>query len=143
MSSGKSFGVDFIHNKAQSKPTHGFRFSLTDGIALLTFGAIAAGLYRLDSALWWMLVIAAGHFFLFCNIFRVNRRRELTWAACFLLNVGFWLATGQFDWSNVLLCQLPVTVGIVVREIKGPRYHGVFAARLNPALRNYLEGGIP
>lgn len=55
----------------------GFRFSVVDAIALLVLGAAAYGLYRLDSKLWWLVAIVAGHFFLFCNVFRVVRRREL------------------------------------------------------------------
>jgi hypothetical protein len=127
---------------AVSRRTWGFRFSLTDAAALVVFGAVAAGLYRLDSSFWWLVAIAAGHFFLFCNVFRVIRRRELIWAAFFVLNVGFWPLLGRLDWFNVLACQLPVSVGVIAWEVKAVRYHGIFAARLNPSLKDYLEGRI-
>ena len=76
-------------NQPAGKRTWGFRFSATDAIALLILGAAILGLYRVGSNLWWLVAIVAGHFFLFCNIFRVVRRRELIWSALFVLNVAF------------------------------------------------------
>lgn len=128
---------------ANTRRTWGFRFSVTDAVALVALGAAAAGLHRLGSSLWWLVAIAAGHFFLFCNVFRVVRRRELIWAALFVLNVGLWLLSGRLDWFSVLACQLPVSVGVVAWEIRATRYHGIFAGRLNPSLNDYLEGHIP
>jgi hypothetical protein len=132
-----------MSNQTPARRTWGFRFSLTDAAALVAFGAVAAGLRRMDSSLWWLLAIAAGHFFLFCNVFRVVRRRELIWAALLVLNVGSWLLWGRLDWFHVLACQLPLSVGVIAWEIKASRYHGIFAGRLNPALNDYLEGRIP
>jgi hypothetical protein len=115
---------------------------MTDAVALAAFGAAAAGLHSLGSSLWWVTVIVACHFFLFCNVFRVTRRRELIWAALFILNVGFWLLLRRLDWFNVLACQLPVSAGVIAWEIKATRYHGIFAGRLNPTLNDYLEGRV-
>ncbi len=77
------------------KPKHnartwGFRFSLTDALAIFAFMSAAGVLWRLGNLLWWMLAIAAAHFFLFCNVFRIVRRRELVWSGLFILNVGVW-----------------------------------------------------
>ena len=70
------------------KPTRqrawGFRFSWSDGLTLVCFAGGAAGLWRVHSELWWLLLIVAVHFFLFCNVFRIVRPRELAWAALFL-----------------------------------------------------------
>ena len=123
--------------------TWGFRFSLTDAAALTTFGAAAIARSWLDSSFWWLLAIVAGHFFLFRDVFRVVRRRELIWVAFFVLNVGSWLLWGRLDRLHVLACQLPLSVGVIAREIKATRYHGIFAGRLSPALDDYLEGRIP
>jgi hypothetical protein len=123
--------------------TWGFRFSLTDALAILAFMSAAGLLWRLGNLLWWMLVIAAGHFFLFCNVFRIIRRRELIWAGFFILNVIAWALLGLLTLPRVLLCQLPITVGLVVADMRSPGYHGVFASRLNPRLNDYLEGRLP
>jgi hypothetical protein len=84
-----------------------------------------------------------GHFFLFCNVFRVVRRRELIWAGLYVVNAGFWLALNRLDWFNVLACQLPISAGVIAWELKASRYHGIFADRLNLQLSDYLEGRIP
>jgi len=123
--------------------TWGFRFSVIDAAALAAFAAVIVGLHCLGSSLWWLVAIVAGHFLLFCNVFRVIRRRELIWAALFILNVGFWLLLGRLDWFTVLACQLPVSVGVIAWETKATRYHGIFANRFNPNLKDYLEGHIP
>lgn len=123
--------------------TWGFRFSLTDAVAIGVFTSAAGGLWHLGSPLWWMLVIAAGHFFLFCNVFRIVRRRELIWAGLFVLNVGVWTWFDRFTWPGVLLCQLPITLALVIADMRAAGYHGVFAQRLNPRLNDYLEGRFP
>ncbi len=132
-----------MREQIQRKRIWGFRFSLTDAVALAAFGATVAILRRLDSGLWWVVAIAAGHFFLFCNVFRVMRRRDLLWAALFVLNVALWLLVGRLDWFNVLACQLPVTAGVIAWEIRAVRYHGIFADRLNPNLADYIAGRYP
>jgi hypothetical protein len=131
-----------IQTSLTAPRTWGFRFSVADAAALAAFGALAAGLHRLDSGLAWVVAVAAVHFFLFCNVFRVARRRELIWAALFIMNVGLWLWLGRLDWFNVLACQLPVSVVVIAWEIRTTRYHGIFADRLNPTLTDYLEGRI-
>lgn len=120
----------------QGKRTWGFRFSPTDAAALVA----VAILHRFGSGLSWIAAIVAGHFFLFCNVFPVVRRRELIWPAAFVVNVGLWLSLGQLNWSNVLACQLPITAGVIAWELRAARYHGVFAHRLNARLADYIEG---
>jgi uncharacterized membrane protein (UPF0136 family) len=136
-------GFDFMCEELQRKRTWGFRFSAIDAIALIVFGVAIAVLQRFDSSLSWIVAIVAGHFFLFCNIFRLVRQRELIWAVLFVVNVGSWLFLGQLDWFKVLACQLPVSAGVIAWELKAARYHGLFADRINPALPDYLEGRIP
>ena len=123
--------------------TWGFRFSLMDAIAIGVFLSAASGLWYLGSPLWWLLLIATGHFFLFCNVFRIVRRRELIWAGLFVLNVGVWAWLDRLTWTGVLFCQLPITVVLIVADIRAAGYHGVFAKRLNPQLNEYLEGRLP
>jgi hypothetical protein len=143
MQIAKSFETGFMCNQTGGKQTWGFRFSAIDALALAAFGALAAGLSRIGSSLWWMVVIVAAHFFLFCNVFRVARRRELLWAAVFILNVATWLLSGRLDWFNVMACQLPVTTGVIAWEIKNARYHGIFADHFNANLKNHSEEGAP
>ena len=89
--------------KPQRTRTWGFRFSPMDAVALALFGLAIAALYSRGSSLSWILAIVAGHFFLFCNVFRVARKRELMWAVAFVLNVACWLVLDRLNWSNAFL----------------------------------------
>ena len=117
---------------------YGFRFFATDALVLMA-GAVGTWvLARQDFPLWWMVPCVVGHFFLFCNVFRVRRSYELAWAALFLVNTGWRLNQGAFGWNPTLLWQLPVTLVVLLAEIRSPRYHGIGAQRLNPKLEEYL-----
>src|SRR5215471_16522831 len=124
-------------------PTHrprswGFRFSATDAVVIGVCAAAAFALQRLANPLWWLLLVVAGHFFLFCNIFRVRRSFELFWAACFLVNCALWLLLGRLGAFPVLATQLPLTALVIFMEVRSDRYHGIFAIRANPRLNDYL-----
>jgi hypothetical protein len=85
-----------------------------------------------------LLPIVVGHFFLFCNVFRLVRHLELAWAGVFVVNTAVWQAVGGFSWWGILAVQTPVTVGVIAREMLSARYHGILARRLNPQLDAYL-----
>jgi len=127
----------------QKPRTWGFRFFLSDALVIGILMVAAAVLRRMEHPLWWLLIIVAGHFFLFCNIFRVRRRFELVWAGLFLVNSTLWVWSGNLNWILVVGTQLPVTVCVIVMEIRSHRYHGIFAQYVNPRLDDYLEGKIP
>jgi hypothetical protein len=123
--------------------TWGFQFSRTDALAIAVIMAAALVLWRMGSPLWWILVLSAGHFFLFCNVFRIVRRRELIWAGLFILNIGVWAWLDKLTLIRVVLCQLPITAGLIIADMREPMYHGVCARRLNRRLDEYLEGRNP
>ena len=76
---------------------------------------MAIGLCVLATALGWSSLgehalipaLALGHFFLFCNVFRVRRSYELVWAGCFLVNAGAWITLSGFDVWGILAVQTP------------------------------------
>jgi len=108
--------------------TPGFRFSALDA-GILAALVIASGLlYRLPSPLWWISALVGGHFFLFCNVFRLARVLELVWAFAFLAAVLLFAVSERLSLINVLAFQAPISVGVIVWEIKSPRYHGILAA---------------
>lgn len=123
--------------KQQSKPvdcrrTWGFRFSIVDAAVLLVT-AIGTP--------WLVPAFVVLHFFLFCNVFRIRRAPELIWGLCFVLLAGLLAVAGRFDPSILMICQLPLTVILIAKDIRHPNYHGVFADRLNPRLDEYLSSG--
>jgi hypothetical protein len=123
--------------------TWGFRFFATDAGVIVLCGVAAFVLQRIEHPLWWMLLIVAGHFFLFCNVFRVRRRFEIIWAVFLLFNCAAWIFLGHLDWPHVLVTQVPFTIAAVIAEMRSDRYHGIFARTANPRLQDYLEGRIP
>lgn len=113
----------------------GFRCTLFDVlfIVVATLGAIFAWPILGEFSLLFPFVV--GHFFLFCNVFRVRRRYELYWSCYFVMVFTFWLAVEffgwdwMFSWWMVLIMQSPMTILLIVLEIRSPEYHGVFYGR--------------
>jgi hypothetical protein len=105
----------------------GFRFSRSDAFVLVAGAALTFALWPTLGSYALLVPVALGHFFLFCNVFRVRRGVELLWAGVFLANFAAWGLLGRFSWARVLLTQLPVTLAILVVEVRHPRYHGIFS----------------
>lgn len=117
-----------------SPKRHGFRFSIGDALILAAGLALTLWLHAIEFPLWWIVAMAVGHFFLFCNVFLVWQRWELIWAAIFVINAGVHIATGSFAWLSPFLWQLPWTIAAIGLQIRSPWYHGIFARRWNPSL---------
>lgn len=117
----------------------GFRISATD-IAVLVAGAI--GSFLAAQAEWWMSLVigfAVGHFFLFCNVFRVARPLELAWATLFVALAGSTITTEMPGWSITIATMLVATLVVVVLQLCKPSYHGIAWKRINPDLPHWWE----
>lgn len=120
-------------------PLYGFRLSLVDMVVIGITTIAIVEMIRRDLPFAWMLACVVGHFFLFCNVFRVRRSYELMWAVVFLANATYWMVLRlSLDWLPPLLTQLPVTLIVIVAEVCSPQYHGIFAEKWNPRLGAYL-----
>lgn len=123
--------------------TWGMRFSPADAAAIAVGAGATAFLWPRSRELALLVPFTLGHFFLFCNVFRVARKPELLWAAAFLANYALWSLAGSFSWAGVCAVQFPLTAFLLWRETRLARYHGIFADRWNPRLAEYLAGGLP
>ena len=117
----------------------GFRLSALDVIILIvgTAGAVIFG-----NQTWWIgLVIGfvVGHFFLFCNVFRMSRPLELAWATVFTGLAAGSIAAEFPSWIVTIVLSLCTTVSVVVLEMRRPSYHGVGWQKINPGLRERWE----
>ncbi len=121
-----------------SKRTAGFRFSIVDGMFIALAVAAVIALHGLLKNLVWVIPFAVGHFFLFCNVFRVRRSYELAWVGIFFINLAAWMISDRFSWLGILAVQTPFTLAAFVLEMRSPQYHGIFARRLNPHLDDWL-----
>ena len=65
-------------------------------------------------------------------LFRLRRSYELFWSVLFLANIGFWLSRDELRWAEILALQTPLTIALILLEMRSANYHGVFWARLNP-----------
>lgn len=117
----------------------GFRLSTMD-IAVLVAGAIGS-LLAAQVHLWFGMAIAftVGHFFLFCNVFRMPRYLELAWAALFLLLLGSTAIMQQPGWFMSFALSLAGTVVVVVFQMRQPSYHGIGWQTINPQLPQWWQ----
>ncbi|MDD4964645.1 MAG: hypothetical protein PHI11_12090 [Gallionella sp.] len=117
----------------------GFRLSRTD-LVVLWIGAIAAvGVGRIDLALGIAIAFTVGHFFLFCNVLRMARSRELIWAGVFLGLAVSTLMQGQPSWGVTFGIAFAVTVIISMVQLRHPAYHGIAWQYFNPNLPQWWE----
>lgn len=116
--------------------------SAFDGVVLALGTSLTIWLRNESFSLWWIVPMALGHFFLFCNVFLVRRRLELAWAAAFVILVGVHLAVGYTGWLSPMIIQTPVTFIILWLQLRSPWYHGILARRFNPRLNDYLNGAV-
>ncbi len=117
----------------------GFRISLLDA-AVLIGGIIAA--FIASAYAWWagmVIGFVVGHFFLFCNVFRIARKPELIWAAVFIVLIGATVQTGWPGWTVAFSMSFIVAVLLIYLEMQKPSYHGIFWTKFNPGLREWWE----
>lgn len=110
----------------------GFRLSLTDIIILIIGAAVSAVFALNDSIMSVIVVFVVGHFFLFCNVFRISRPSELIWAAVFLFLSALTFTVGYPGWFATFSSSAIITLALIFREMKRPSYHGVLWYKINP-----------
>ncbi|WP_425396609.1 hypothetical protein [Aeoliella sp.] len=123
--------------------TWGFRLSKSDVAVLLVTVALTALFWNATAGYTFLGLLVVLHFFLFCNIFRIPRKPELIWAACFVAICVACVLLNRMTPLNVTLAVLPVTLAILLWSIRLPTYHGIFAKRINPRLDDYLAARVP
>jgi len=117
----------------------GFRISATD-VTFLVLGALgASGAAAHYPWLSLVIVFTVGHFFLFCNVVRMDRSLELAWASVFLILAGCTLTVSTPGWQVTFLASLLGTAVVVLVQIRKPSYHGVAWAHINPDLPLWWE----
>ena len=112
----------------------GFRISPVD-VAFLLAGLATAALARKEIAI--PAAIAVGHFFLFCNVFRIPRRPELVWAATYVGLVSCTIAFGRPGWALSTALAVSLAAFLIFRATRRPDYHGVGWKSLNPNLPDW------
>lgn len=117
----------------------GCRLSSLDVVVLIVAGIIVAAVSPFH--LWFALVVGfvVGHFYLFCNVFRLSRLPELVWAAIFLgLSSGTLLADWP-GWTWTFLLSAIASTVLIALETRQPHYHGLWWEALNPGLPQWWD----
>lgn len=117
----------------------GFRISRTDSAVLVVGFLCAAFCWQISALASLLLLFVLANFFAFCNVLRMSRPSELTWAAGFLLLSCSALRTGTPSWLLVLAIASTATIVLALLEMCKPSYHGVFWQRLNPELPAWFQ----
>jgi len=121
--------------------TAGFRLSAVDIVFIAAAVLATVFLRERLGVTVWGIPFAVGHFFLFCNVFRVRRAYELAWVAALFVNVAAWAAFGRFSWPLILATQAPITLIAIGLEMRSREYHGIGCRRINAAhLDEWLRG---
>ena len=131
-----------------SKPafTPGFQLSVLDVVVLIL---AVIGTYVMGRYSWWaglIVLFVVGHFFLFCNVFRIARKSELIWAGTFEVLTASTILWEIPGWLITIGSSLLLTTFLVALEMRKPGYHGIFWQRLNPDLLEYWnakQAGAP
>ena len=131
--------MDFPETPVADDFQPGFRLSVRDVVVIVL--GVAAALYLSTMEFWWGFIVAfvVAHFFLFCNVVRMARPLELTWAAAFLALASATLLTEAPGWPITTVVSLAVTLVVVVLQMRKPSYHGLGWQRINPDLRAWWE----
>jgi hypothetical protein len=125
--------------EAVAKFRPGFRISEFDvGVVILGI-LVSVLLGRLDDMLGVATLFTIAHFFLFCNVLRMNRPLELIWFVLYVLLAGSTFLVGAPAWGLTLILMLSVTAVLAVIQVLLPSYHGVFWRKINPNLPRWWE----
>lgn len=130
----QSTGSESAEDRSPAAFRPGFRIDGID-VLVLVLGAVAAGAAAgLDGSLGLVIAMPVANFFLFCNVFRVDRPLELAWAALFVASSAATLLAGWPGWNATIALGSAGTVGVIALQARRPSYRGIGWRRINPRL---------
>lgn len=116
----------------------GFRFSQRDAVVILVALVLALTLYEAYPLGTYTIGFVVAHFFIFCNIVRLNRLSEIIWATVFGM-LGILFLYGVVAISLVYWGAIGLSAILIGVEACRPCYHGVFWKILNPNLPQWFS----
>lgn len=117
----------------------GFRCSALDVVVLIAGGVGTAAMIPIDGRIAFIIGFTVGHFFLFCNVFRISRVSELAWAAVFVGLCSASFQWGQPPWMATAGLSFAVTCLVIMLELPKPSYHGIGWRKINPRLPDWWQ----
>lgn len=117
----------------------GFRCSFLDVVVLIAGAAGCVAMLSIDGRIAFIIGFTIGHFFLFCNVFRISRTLELAWAAVFVTLCSASFQWGQPPWMATAGMSFAITCLVIMLELPKPSYHGIGWRKINPRLPEWWE----
>lgn len=116
----------------------GFRILTHDKWVLMIASSLTIIIYQYSELMSLVIAMAALHFFLFCNVFRISRLPELLWSAVFV-GSAYLLNRGTFSVSTMILVSEVTAAALILWSCRQPDYHGIYWRRWNPDLQKWWE----
>ena len=86
-----------------------------------------------------LLLYVKAHFFLFCNVFRINRGPMLIWAAVFV-GLFYFDHLGGFPGAAIFFGAVSGLAALLIAwQTRRPDYHGILWRTWNPGLPAWRE----
>ena len=120
----------------------GFRLSIRDVLVLVVGIGSSIALVKIAWQASLVVAFAVGHFFLFCNVFRISRSLEFMWAGIFIVLAGGSICADFPGWHATLAVSIVMTSLVVLIEMRKPSYHGIFWQQINPCLKDWWGSNI-
>lgn len=114
-----------------SRQRYGFRLWPRDLVVIVIAVVGTIALHKYAPEFKWFLPFVVGHFFLYCNVFRVHRYIEYCWAVSFVANVLWHASQHPFNPTRAMLIQLPITAVVIATTILRKDYHGIGTEKRN------------
>lgn len=131
-----------MQTSAKEQFLPGFRISIVDTLVLAAGTAGSLFLIQESSDAAILVAMPVLHFFLFCNVFRIKRRKELIWAAIFVISAAFFIVYQMFSAALLLVVNFLVAATMIALEMREPDYHGIFWQNINPGLEQWWKNKI-
>lgn len=120
----------------------GFRISMLDVVVLFLGASLAATIGVVQPWIGVAIAFVVAHFFMFCNVVRMARPLELTWAATFVALAAMTVVFEAWSWPFTLGLSFILSTALVTMELRKPSYHGAFWRQINPGLPQWWEANI-
>ena len=117
----------------------GFRLSIRDVIVLVVGIGSSIAFVKIAWQASLIIAFAIGHFFLFCNVFRISRSLEFMWAGIFVVLAGGTICADFPNWHATLVVSIVMTSLVILIEMRRPSYHGIFWQQINPRLKDWWD----
>ncbi len=126
-----------MNKKFEFRP--GFRINALDSMVLAVSSVAILSIVSISQEIAFIIGYAVGHFFLFCNVFRISRKPELVWAGIFVVLGACNILLGIPDWLLLIVSTLVVTIAVISLEMRKKSYHGILWRKVNPELEQWWK----